>query len=101
MGARERFGDQRDGVVLRSVLPQVGEREAESRREHSGEIEVVDRAELDEELAQSLARGGLLQQGLVQPARADELALDQEFTESRDAAAGYVFDRIDGRNGRL
>ena len=98
MGARERFRDQRYGVVLWRVLPQIGDGEVESRREHSSEIEVVDRAELDEELAQSLARGGLLQQGLVQPARADELALDQEFTESRDVAAGYV---CDGRDGRL
>ncbi len=84
VGARHRFGNQGDRVVLRRALSQVGERQVEPRRQHTREVEVVDRAEFDEQLAEALAGGGLLQERFVELARGDQLALDQELAEHRD-----------------
>ena len=44
VGARHRFGNQGDRVVLRRALSQVGERQVEPGRQHTREVEVVDRA---------------------------------------------------------
>ena len=98
MGARERLRYQGDRGVFRRVSAEVGERYAESPRQHAREVEVVDRAELNEQLPQALARRGLLQQRLVEPARGDELALDEQLTQAKRIAALLVGEPLDGRD---
>ena len=97
VGARHRFGNQGDRVVLRRALSQVGERQVEPGRQSTREVEVIDRPQFDKQLAETLAGGGLLQQRFVELGRGDQLALDQELAEPRDP--GCVWHR-DGRCGR-
>jgi hypothetical protein len=58
--AGDRFRDQTDRVVFGGVLSEVGEGKTQVVREDPRQVEVVDRALLDQELAQPLARRRLL-----------------------------------------
>ena len=96
--ASQGLRDQRDGALVRRVFPEVGQPHSETPGQDTGQVEVVDRAQLDEQLPQALARGRLLQQGLVQPARGDEIALDQELAQAERVVALFVGDLLDGRD---
>src|SRR5439155_27088851 len=83
VGARHRFWYEGDGVVFRGALPQIGQRQVEPGRQHTGQVEVVDRPQLDEQLAETFAGRGLLEERFFELGRGDQLALDQELSEHR------------------
>jgi hypothetical protein len=48
--ASQGLRDQRDGALVRRVFPEVGQPHSEPPGQDTGQVEVVDRAQLDEQL---------------------------------------------------
>ncbi len=79
--ARVVFGEQRDDLGIDLGAAQVDDRQAELLGEHVGERALVEEVELDEQVAETLARRGLLGQRVTQLVLGHEAAADQQLSE--------------------
>jgi hypothetical protein len=70
------------------VWHQVDDRDTEVLAERVGQVALVERAELDEERAEPLARDTLLEQRLGQLLAAELLTLDENLTQQSLATRG-------------
>ena len=70
-----------DGGLLRRLAAQVDDGYAEVLAQGVGEVALVQRAELDEQGAEPLARDPLLDQGLGQLGRRELLPLDEDLAQ--------------------
>ena len=83
--ARVVLGEERDDFGIDLGPAEVDDRETELVGEHVGERTLVEQLELDEKVAESLARSGLLRQRFAELILGDETAADEQLTQARTA----------------
>ena len=85
------LGEQRDDLGIDLGAAEVDDVEPELLGEHVGEDALAEETELDEDVAEPLARRGLLRQRVAELVLGDEAAADQQLAErAADSGAATI-----------